>query len=531
MTRTIDRNFSDPWAAGAFARTRRKTRRASMLLVAVFFVMQSGCDAVYHYVVYPPSHIEYTLVPDIAMLKASRDSSYKISRDSTTLIYDRKDWKMEIKYMTDFQLNTYDFPEVSTAKELSGNPYTYGDWIDPKFGYTPSRFANFKVVVYNYSSSKINLNPEISVIETDRGDVVRPYGIARLKARYKSFEDYFQKLKGSAGSDEDLYETRMGIVRRTAFILSRPLFAGDSRDGIISYDPLDPSVERVNITYKDVILGYDENNEPSQFTTVIFSFKRAPLIRPQAPADILALQLARANAKKDSTATPSAVREMITGSLNIKLLECKFLPSARIDPRETKYWNPLPTAIPTLLDNLAKEGAIKSGMASGIPEKAYLKDAHVMMMIFGVEQPVFSDAMVQEIADAIKDKSFLYADDGYERKDRDYPYENFMKDFLLKVGKAIDPGARLELIPQSHPLYGNLLTPMAAPPKTSSVSLVGLFVKGELVAVGAINSLYQRWDEGSSYSAQLRDEALRIGRNVLIFGGSKKSSTQTGTGK
>ena len=502
-----------------------------MVLTALSLILVSGCDAVYHYVVYPPPHIEYTLVPDIEMLKATKDSCYKISRDSTTLIYDKKDWKMEIKYMTDFQLNTYDFPEASTGKELSGNPYTYGDWVDPKLGYTPSRFANFKVVVYNYSSSKINLNPEVSFIETDRGDVVRPYGIARLKARYKSFEDYFQKLKGSAGSDEDLYETRMGIVRRTAFILSRPLFAGDSRDGIISYDPLDPSVERVTITYKDVILGYDENNEPSQFTSVMFSFRRAPLVRPKAPADILALQLARTAVKKDSTATAPSIRDMITGSLNIKLLECKFLPSARIDPRETKYWNPLPTAIPSLLDNLAKEGAIKAGLASGIPEKAYLKDAHVMMMIFGVEQPVFNDAMIQEIAEAIKNKSFLYADDGYERKDRDYPYENFMRDFLQKVGKTIDPAARLELIPQSHPLYGNFLTPTAPPPKSSSISLVGLFVKGELVAVGAINSLYQRWDEGSSYSTQVRDEALRIGRNILIFGGGKKSSSQYGTGK
>ena len=500
------------------------------VLLSVLIVVSQGCDAVYHYVVYPPPYIEYTLVPDMDMLKATQDSSYKISRDSSTLIYDKKEWKLEVKYMTDFQLNTYDFPELSMAKQLSGNPYTFGNWMDPKLGYTPNRFANFKLAMFNYSSSKINLNPEQSRIETDRGDVVHSYGIERLKARYKSFEDYFQKLKGAGGSDEDLYETRMGVLRRTAFVLSRPLFSGDSRDGIVTYDPLDPSVERVKITYENVILGYDENNEPSRFTTISFYFKRVPMVKPATAPDILALQAIRA-AKKDSTSANSALRDVIKGSLKIALLEFKFLPSAKIDPRETKYWNPLPRAIPALLDNLSLEGNIKAGMVSGIPEKNLLADAHIMMLIFGVEQPVFSDVMIQDIAEAIKNKSFLFVDDGYDRKDREYPYENFMRDFLERVGKAVDPNARLENVPESHSLFGNLLIPSQSIPKNPSVSFVGLFVKGELVALGARNSLYEQWPEGANSSAEIREEALRLGRNILIYGGSKKFSSQNGNGR
>ena len=502
----------------------------SFLAWVLFSMMFHGCDVVYHYVVYPPHYIEYTLVPDMDMLKATQDSSFKISRDSTTLIYDKKEWKLEIKYMTDFQLNTYDFPELSAAKQLSGNPYTFGNWVDPKLGYTPSRFANFRLNMYNYSSSKINLNPEQSRVETDRGDIVYPYGIARLKARYKSFEDYFQKLKGAGGSDEDLYETRMGVLRRTAFILSRPLFSGDSRDGIVTYDPLDPAVDRVKITYENVILGYDENNEPSRFTTISFYFKRVPMVKPTTAPEILALQAIKA-AKKDSVSGNAALRDLIKGSLKITLLQFNFLPSAKIDPRETKYWNPLPSAIPALLDNLSMEGNIKAGMISSKADRNVLADTHVMMLIFGIEQPVFSDLMIQDIAEAIKNKTFLFVDDGYDRKDREYPYENFMRDFLERVGKAVDPAARLENVPESHSLYGNLLIPNQSIPKNPSATLVGLFVKGELVAVGARNSLYEQWPEAATSSAEIREEALRLGRNILIYGGSKKFSSQNGVGR
>ena len=497
------------------------------LFLLFLTILLSGCDAVYQYVVYPPPYIEYTLVPDMEMLRAANDTCYRISRDSTTLSYDKKDWKIEVKYMTDFQLNTYDFPDISTQKELAGNPYTYGNWVDPKLAYTPNRFLNMKMTIYNYSSSKINLNPEQSIAETDRGDVVVPYGIVRLKARYKSFEEYFQKLKGAAGSDEDLYETRMGVIRRTAFVLSRPLFAGDSRDGIVSYDPLDQSVERVKVTYSNVILGYDENNEPSRFATVAFYFKRVPMVRPKTPgAGVSAQKIA----KKDTSAASAVLKELIKGSVNIRLLQSDFLLSARIDKRETKYWDPLPTAIPSLVDNLTRESGVKAGMAIGRPEKSFLDDANIIMVAAGTELPVFSDAMIQSIADAIRNKSFLFVDDGSSVKERTYSYENFMREFLVKVGKVVDPSARVDVVPLSHSLYGNLIVP-GTPPKKSSHTLVGLFVKGELVAVGSVNSLYQQWDEGTETTPEQRDESFRIGRNILIYGGSKKFSSQNGTGR
>jgi hypothetical protein len=106
-----------------------------------------------------------------------------------------------------------------------------------------------------------------------------------------------------------------------------------------------------------------------------------------------------------------------------------------------------------------------------------------------------------------------------------------MRDFLERVGKAVDPAARLENVPESHSLFGNLLIPTQSIPKNPSVSLLGLFVKGELVAVGARNSLYEQWPEAATSSPEIREEALRLGRNILIYGGSKKYSSQNGIGR
>jgi len=62
----------------------------------------------------------------------------------------------------------------------------------------------------------------------------------------------------------------------------------------------------------------------------------------------------------------------------------------------------------------------------GRPEKSFLENANIIMVAAGTEIPVFSDAMIQSIAEAIKNKSFLFVDDGTAVKERTYSYETFM---------------------------------------------------------------------------------------------------------
>jgi len=156
-------------------------------LLFLFFTLSFiGCDSVYKYIFLPPERVEYTLVPDKEAMIALQDSNYYISKNEQAVGYDARSWKIEIRYMPDYQLNTFEFPEESKAGVYSGNPYTYGNWIDPSLGYTPRRFSVFKITIYNYTSSKLNFDPELTLLQTDRGDNFNAY--AREQKKCKVYE-------------------------------------------------------------------------------------------------------------------------------------------------------------------------------------------------------------------------------------------------------------------------------------------------------------------------------------------------------
>lgn len=249
--------------------------------VFVLFLFFSGCDPTYRYVFYPPERTEYTLVPDPELMLLANDTSYSISNDSLSIIFNRKTFKIEVKYLSDYQLNNFDFPDDSKDGLYSANPFTYGNWVDPEFGYTPNRFTVFKVSIYNYTMSKINFDPERSFLVTDRGDIFPGYGREEKSSKNESLESYFRKRKGSSGVDDEIFERRMGIIRTTVLYLGKPIYQGDSREGLVAYDPLDESVQQVKLVLNNFIIGYDENNEPSEFLNLQFYFRRKPLVKEQ----------------------------------------------------------------------------------------------------------------------------------------------------------------------------------------------------------------------------------------------------------
>ncbi|MCK9410068.1 MAG: hypothetical protein M0R68_13150, partial [Bacteroidetes bacterium] len=244
-------------------------------LIGMMCVLFSGCDSLYQYIVFPPKRIEYVLMPDSLLSKKYLDPSvYLISEDKRTISYDRKDFKVEIKYMSDYQLNTFEFPEQSVNGYYSTNPFTYGNWVDPELGFVPNKFTVFKVTVYNYTASKINFDPENAFLESERGDKFYCYGREEKSSRYLSMEAYYKKRKGTSGVDDDVFESRMGTIRRTVHYLGKPVFRNDVRDGLIVFDPLADDAGKIKLILKDFILGYDENNQPSEFTTLNFFFDR-----------------------------------------------------------------------------------------------------------------------------------------------------------------------------------------------------------------------------------------------------------------
>jgi hypothetical protein len=220
-------------------------------------------------------------MPNMQLMGSAGNGSIKLSDDKQTVIYDAKDYKIELKYMTDYQLNNYEFPEQSRSGQFSTNPFTYGDWVDPDLGYVPNRFTVFKVTIYNYAGGKLNFDPENAILVTDRGDALACYGREEKGSRNYSMEAYFKRRKGTSGIDDDVFESRMGIVRRTVHYLGKPIFRGDVRDGLIVFDPLADEVEQIKLTIKDFILGYDENNQASEFTTLNFYFTREQFELPK----------------------------------------------------------------------------------------------------------------------------------------------------------------------------------------------------------------------------------------------------------
>jgi FMN-dependent NADH-azoreductase len=79
----------------------------------------------------------------------------------------------------------------------------------------------------------------------------------------------------------------MGIVRQTVLYLGRPIYQGDSREGLVVYNAMDESVEKVKLVIKNFITAYDENNEPSGFVDLQLYFKRIPLIKERLKAAVL----------------------------------------------------------------------------------------------------------------------------------------------------------------------------------------------------------------------------------------------------
>jgi len=114
--------------------------------------------------------------------------------------------------------------------------------------------------------------------------------VNKKNAKYMSIEEYFKRRKGTSGVDEEVFETRMGISRRTMLYYGKPIYKGDSRDGLVVYDPIVEKVEKLKVNISKFIIGYDENNEPSDFIDLNFFFKQVPLDKESlGKSDVIAV--------------------------------------------------------------------------------------------------------------------------------------------------------------------------------------------------------------------------------------------------
>ena len=217
-----------------------------------------------------PEKVIYSsfLIPDEEFAKAR---PYSIDEDGT-MNYDLEGVKIAVKYLTDTELNEM-FPEDSYRKEFSSNPFTYGNWIDPKLGYTPNRFTVFLVTVYNILLPKVELDPANTVLLTNTGDEFRYYGVGLADAK-NNFELYYSPTKGWSGNERYVYEQRMGIVRAKLYRRGQKVFRDDKYSGFIVFAPLPEEVKSVELRINDFVTRFDEADQPVEKVDITYKFNR-----------------------------------------------------------------------------------------------------------------------------------------------------------------------------------------------------------------------------------------------------------------
>lgn len=481
------------------------------ILLFVFAFSFWGCDSVYRYIFLPPERIEYTLIPDKEAMEALKDTNYFISKSGQVVGYDERSWKIEIRYMSDYQLNTFEFPEESKAGIFSGNPFTYGNWIDPTLGYTPKRFTVFKVTIYNYTALKLNFDPEMTLLQTDRGDNFNAYAREQKNAKYLSIEEYFKKRKGTSGIDEEVFETRMGIARRTMLYYGKPIYKGDSRDGLVVYDPIVDKVERLKISIPNFIIGYDENNEPSDFISLSFFFKQVPL-------DKATLSETESIASSSDTASVKS-QQQLTGSF--RLAQIKYVDDARASvftkeklPQIKEVWDPSPKGISNLINHIKLNTGLKTSLNQITIDELH-SDEYELALLTGVGASPMIEQYLSTFVEYIQKGGFLVFDISTFREGM---ASNSSRYFQM-ISEKLKGNVALKNLSIDHPIFNSPQKLSSIPSGYETVNpsiettfqLRGIFLEGKLVALETGKSYSMLWED------EQQSQALDFGSNLAAY--------------
>ncbi len=477
-------------------------RSRILVAMAAILMISAGCDNAYKYLFFPPEIVQYTLIPDFELMPTLNDTSYTFTRDSSGIVFGRGSFKVEVKYVSDYQLNHVEFPDESKDAEFSSNPFTFANWVDPQLGFTPNRFSVFKVSIYNYTASKLNLDPERTFLVSDRGDMFIGYGREEKSSKNPSLEGYFRRRKGASGVDDEIFERRMGIIRTTVLYLGRPVYAGDNREGFVVYDALPESVEKVKLVFRDFILGYDENNEPSNFVTLTFYFKRVPLRTESIEIPTTAAD----------TSAPVEYQQ-------INIHQLRYRPQDEEDVAAgIEEWNSQPAALPALAAVLQDSLKIKANIKSVHGDSPELADAPVIVLIAGPSDPVITEIELTGISDAIKRGSTLFIDNGVFSTKYTFATrgEQILEVLAAKLGDA-----KVYTLPPDHPVYRSWKKIQGVPEGMDDREnmpsrrdyLTGLMWKNRTVAILSTKGYSMIWGRRESASTP----AFTLGANLVHY--------------
>jgi hypothetical protein len=216
----------------------------------------------------PPVY-EYTsaLVPTG---QAASGGEYSAS-EATAIAFAREGLRVTARYLSDQELNRR-YPNVSQQDRFSANPFTYGNWRDPRRGYTPVRFTVFEIEVYNPVLPKVELFPLEARLSTDRGEEYRCYLTNREEAE-SSFEDYYTLIRGPGGNEQYRFDQRMGIVREELYRPEHQVFKGGTYRGYLVFAPLPEAVRAAALHIDRFAIQFDEANHANQTIDLVYRFE------------------------------------------------------------------------------------------------------------------------------------------------------------------------------------------------------------------------------------------------------------------
>ena len=198
-------------------------------------------------------------------------SSMKILDDGTvTFVQNRLE--VSVRPMTDEEINRQ-FPAESTnasgpADELPSNPFTYGNWIDPRTGKAPQRLSTFKITVKNYEYPKVKFDPLMVTVESANGRIYYPWGGYDVEEYFRRFPIAFNGLGWVR------YDARKDIYSRTKYPDDEFCFSGQEVEGYVVFSKIHDDVSEIAVEIPEFGLRYNFRNEPIETIDLSFRFKR-----------------------------------------------------------------------------------------------------------------------------------------------------------------------------------------------------------------------------------------------------------------
>jgi len=261
-------------------------RRRGVLVVAGVVLVTAAACSVIRPLIFPVKYDRVSMLDPVQ----ERNEGYSLGEDGA-LSYEIEGLRIDVKYMPDPELNAL-FPEESSQGRYSINPYTYGDYVDPKVGHVRNRFTVFEVTVTNINFAKVELQPLECLLTTDRpGEALTAYGVLSGSAP-DNFESYYRALKGPSGNEDYRFNMRMGLVRTNNYTVGEKIFKGEQYSGFIIYDPLADQVNEATLHIRDFILKFSAFGKALETMDVSFRFERS--VRQQVMQYEEALDLAQA---------------------------------------------------------------------------------------------------------------------------------------------------------------------------------------------------------------------------------------------